>query len=88
MIEGKTASGFAFSMEESVIDNMELVDALAEATDDNPLAVSSVCVLLLGKAQRKRLYDHLRQADGRVPVEQVSKELIEIFTAFKQPGKN
>ena len=88
MIEGKTTSGFAFAMEESVIDNMELVDALAEATDDNPLSVSSVCVLLLGKAQRKRLYDHLRQADGRVPVEQISKELIEIFTAFKQPGKN
>ena len=29
MIKGKTKTGFAFELEEAVLDNMELVDALA-----------------------------------------------------------
>jgi len=88
MIEGKTKSGFAFALPETAVDNMELVDALADATDDNPLAVSRVCGLLLGKDLRRKMYDHVRTPDGRVPIENVSAELMEIFAAFGKPGKN
>ena len=88
MIGGKTSSGFDFELPENVIDNMELVDALAEADGDNPVAISRVCMLLLGKDQRKKLYDSLRAADGRVPVEAVSKAIIEMFQAFGARGKN
>ena len=47
MITGKTESGFAFSLPKAAIDNMELLDALADASDDDPVAVSRVCRLLL-----------------------------------------
>lgn len=40
-----------------------------------------------GWDMRKNLYDHLRNDDGRVPVDAVSQELIEIFSAFGAKGK-
>lgn len=88
MVKGKTESGFEFELEESVIDNMELVDALSESEEEDPLAVSKVCLLLLGKEQRKKLYDCLRTKEGRVPIKEVSKNIIEIFSAFGKKGKN
>ena len=88
MVTGKTSSGFEFSMDEKVLNNMELVDALAEAQDDDPVAISRACLLLLGKETRKKLYDYLRTPDGRVPVEDVSKSMIEIFEVFGKQGKN
>lgn len=51
MYKGKTASGFEFEIDESALNNMELVDALA-ASEEDPLEVSRVVRLLLGDAQR------------------------------------
>lgn len=87
MVKGTTSAGFEFELDEKVLDNMELVDAVAES-EENPTAVSQVCLLLLGKAQRRRLYDHLRTPDGRVPVEQVTASVVEIFNVCGRPGKN
>jgi len=68
-------------------DNMELVDTLAEASEEDPLAVSKMVRLILGNEKRK-LYDSLRTEDGRVPVEAVSNALKEIFESFGEKGKN
>lgn len=87
-MKGKTTSGFAYQIDENRLNNMELVDALADAENDNPIAISRACGLLLGKETRAKLYDHLRTPDGRVPIEAVSKDMIEIFTAFGEKGKN
>ncbi len=87
MIQGKTSAGFDFALDEKVLDNMELLDAIAESEKD-PVAISRVCLLLLGKDTRARLYEHLRQEDGRVPVEAVSEAVIEIFAACGDKGKN
>ena len=84
MITGKTESGFAFSLPKAAIDNMELLDALADASDDDPVAVSRVCRLLLGKELRRQLYDHVRTADGRVPIDALTGELM--FTHFGVSG--
>lgn len=88
MVKGKTKSGFEFELEENVINNMELVDALADCADDNPFAVSKAVKLLLGNDLRQKLYDHLRTEDGRVPMEEVSVAVSEIFAAFGSKGKN
>ena len=61
---------------------------LAEMQEENPLQISAVCRLVLGKAQRKALYDHLRTEDGRVPADQVSAALNEIFLALGPDAKN
>ena len=87
MLNGKTKSGFEFSVDPSVLDNMELLDAVAEI-DTNPLAVSKVISMVLGAQQRKALYDHLRAEDGRVPVKAASDAITDIFNACGQQGKN
>ena len=82
-------NGFVISVDENVIDNMELVDALADMKDDDDsLGISKVTRLLLGKKQRKALYDAIRTEDGRVPLNEISHAIEEIFAAFDDQGKN
>ena len=87
MIIGETASGFKFQLEDSALNNMELVDALADLHGDNVLAISRVTLLLLGEDQRARLYDHLRAEDGTVPADAVSAELGNIMKAAGEQAK-
>lgn len=87
MRTGKISSGFEFAIEESALDNMELVDALAEIDEGNTLQISNACTMLLGKAQKKKLYDHLRTKEGNVPAGEFTRALLEIFEKLKD-GKN
>lgn len=86
-IKGKTSSGFEFEIDSMVMDDMELVDALADTMNDNPLSFSIVCTKLFGTEQKKRLYNHLRK-DGRVPLEAISNEIADVFKAMGEDGKN
>ena len=86
MLKGKTTSGFEYEVSDAQLDNMELVDALAELTDNNALAVSKVTTQLLGKEQKKRLYDHVRK-DGIVSAQKVSDEILQILQS-KPESKN
>ena len=74
----KTASGFEFEIEDGALDNMELLDAIAEL-EENPLRLTKVVKLLLGEETKGRLYDHVRNEKGRVPAEALSTEIAEIF---------
>lgn len=87
MYTGKTASGFEFKVQDTALDNMELIDAIA-AVEEEPLALSSVVQLLLGTEEKKRLYSHLRREAGNVPVDAVSQELMDILAACGDEGKN
>lgn len=81
-MKGKTSTGFEFDIEDERLDDMELVDIMAEI-DENPLLMPKLCKMLLGEEQKKRLYDHLRSEDGRVPIEATTNAIQEIF---KSPG--
>ena len=85
---GTTQSGFSFSIPEENLDNMELLDALADLNENDPLQISRVCCLLLGKDQRRALYDHLRTPAGNVPIQAVTEAIGEIFNACGDAGKN
>lgn len=76
-IKGKLSCGFEYAIEPERLDNMELIDAIAEA-DRNPIAVSTVVDLLLGD-QKKELYNCLRTEKGNVPVKAVSEAVAAIF---------
>lgn len=78
MITGKTDTGFEFKIEPSTINNMEFVDAIAEAEEDF-LKYSKVVRMLLGTEQRQALYDHVRKEDGTVPIEAVAHEVEQIL---------
>lgn len=81
-------NGFKTELPDDVMDNMELVDALADAEDDDPLALLRICKLIFGNEKKKELYDSLRNEEGRVPVTAVSEAVKETFEAFKETGKN
>lgn len=88
MFKGKTNTGFSFEISDSALNNMELIDAIADAEDGNVLSMSAVSRLLLGSDQKKRLYDHVRLEDGTIPAEAFSAELISIFNEMGNVGKN
>lgn len=79
-MKGKTSTGFEFDIEDERLDDMELVDIMAEI-DENPLLMTKLCKMLLGEEQKKRLYDHLRSEDGRVPIEATTNAIQEIFNS-------
>lgn len=80
----KTKSGFEFDIDPEILDDMELVDALAEV-EDNPLAFSKVVTMLLGN-DKKRLYAHIKETKGlkRVPIEAVGEIVEEIFDTLNE----
>ena len=84
----KTKSGFCCEIDPDVLNNMELLDTLADLQGGNKLAYPQVCLLVLGKETRAKLYDHLRNKEGRVPVQDVDRELTEIMEALGEPAKN
>ena len=79
-MKGKTSTGFEFDIEDERLDDMELVDIMAEI-DENPLLMPKLCKMLLGEEQKKRLYDHLRSEDGGVPIEATTNAIQEIFSS-------
>ena len=78
MIKGKTKSGFSYELDKERLNNYELLEAIEEL-EENPLVLSRVVNLLLGKEQTKKLKDHLRTDNWIVPTEKMSEEITEIF---------
>lgn len=79
--------GFSCELPDDVMDNMELVDALAEGDENNPLVLSQICKIIFGAELRKKLYDFLRTEDGRVPVASIGEAIKETFEQYGENGK-
>lgn len=87
--QGTLDNGFKYKVDEDVLDDLELMEDMAEAQGDNPLKIVNVLSKVLGDDQKKRLYDHVRdQKTGRVPTQVVSDCLTEIFEKMGEEGKN
>ena len=87
-MKGTTRTGFAFEVDENAFNDMEVVDVLSSEEMDATYKMSFLVSRVLGAKQKKALYDHLRDASGRVPVDAVEREMEDIFDAFGQQGKN
>ena len=91
MVKGKTTTGFEFVTDEAVFNDMEVVDAIADMqTGDESAVMVATSVLitkLLGAEQKKALYNHLRNDEGRVPIDAVSNAIVEIMTSCKNGKK-
>lgn len=77
-MKGTTSKGFEFEIEDKNLDNMELVECLA-GVDKDPLLFPKVCELLLGREQKKKMYDFYRAEDGRVSIKEITAAVGEIF---------
>lgn len=87
MIKGKTSSGFRFEISKDVINDYELVENLGEL-EDNPLILGKIVRQILGKEQTSKLKDHIRNENGIVPTDKMTKEIIEIFKNGGEETKN
>ena len=87
-VTGKLENGFEYEVDDAVLDDMEMVDALSEAQSTNPLALSTVINKLLGNEQKKALYDAVRREDGTVPIEDITQSVVAIFQSIGDEGKN
>ena len=87
MIKGKTSSGFNFTISKDVINDYELVENLGEL-EDNPLILGKIVRQILGKEQTAKLKDHIRNENGIVPTNKMTKEIIEIFKNAGEETKN
>lgn len=86
MIKGQTKSGFEFEIDEQRLNNMEFIDLLVEldTVDENNASailttVSKLISCILDKDTKKRLYDHIRDDKGTVPIEKVQEEVNDII---------
>ena len=86
-INGRTRSGFDFSIDERVLDDMELLEAAVQARKGDRSAEIEMIQRLLGTEQKKALYDHLR-VDGRVSKAAVGAALVDIFQAIDPAKKS
>lgn len=87
MRKGETKSGFKFKIDEQNLNDMEFIENLAAAQDD-ALMFPRVIEQLLGKDQKKKLYDHIRDKDGHVPVEATADIITEIMVIAGEDTKN
>lgn len=86
-MKGKTTSGFEYELDESALDDYELLEELCELDEGDTSKTISVLNRLLGNEQKERLKEHLRMENGRVPASKMMLEMGEIFNSVKE-GKN
>ena len=86
MLKGKTAAGFAYEVDPDVLNDMELMESIADV-DSNPLLLPKVIRSVLGDAQKVAFYNHYRAENGKVPVDVASAAFVEILSTNNQ-GKN
>lgn len=79
MKTGKTSTGFAYTVEEDVLNNMEVLDALVDLQHEDLGALSNLLRMILPDDQRKALYEHCRDDRNRVPADKIVFELKDIL---------
>lgn len=87
MLTGKTKSGFKFEIDETVADDMELLEDMAKADRDTSL-FPGIIEKVLGADQKARLYDHVRNENGKVPIRATLDEFIEMMNIAGEKTKN
>lgn len=88
MKKGTTKTGFAFEVDEALIDDMEFIDAYYDIANGDPTAFSLIVKKMFTPEQKAALYDHCRNEKGRVSIEKVGAEINEILLTFGEDGKN
>ena len=86
-MKGTTSSGFSYDLPDDVMNDMELFEDLRAMDRGDPTAMVSVVQRFLGD-QKQALYDHLRTESGRVPIDRVTAEILEIFGQIKNGPKS
>ena len=87
MRKGKTESGFEFEIDERRLNDMRFMVILRKAQTDALLFVD-VLEQMLGEEQMEKLFKHLEDEDGYVPVDATGNIVAEIMTLAGDDVKN
>lgn len=79
IIKGETSSGFKYAVNKNMLNNVEFLEIFAKVQNGDQMKIFELIEMSLGAEQKKQLYDHVRDEEGMVPVDAVSKEISEIF---------
>ena len=79
MVTGETKSGFKFEIDPDEVNDIEFLERLGEAGDDVS-KMPRIMKEILGEDQRKRMYDHIRNEKGKVPIDTAMDIFMEILT--------
>lgn len=86
MITAKTADGFTVELDDELLNDSELLEAMVTMDKD----ITSLFMLrdrVLSAADKARLYDHLRNQKGIVPADALGEALGQLLASFAA-GKN
>lgn len=86
MITAKTADGFTVELDDELLNDSELLEAMVTMDKD----ITSLFMLrdrVLSAADKARLYDHLRNRKGIVPADALGEALGQLLASFAA-GKN
>lgn len=81
----KTSSGFEAVIDEARLDDYRLMKAIREA-QVSPVAVVDVVSFVLGEDE-DRLVAHIEAQTGKVSIEEINKEIGEIFAQLSERKK-
>lgn len=81
-------SGLELEIRDNLMNDMELLDDLSDLNEGDGYAISRVLSKILAPDQKKKLYDHHRNDDGKVPVDAIVDSMKEIFELLGDKGKN
>lgn len=87
MVKGLTNSGFSYEIDEGILDDYEFLEILLKIDEGDVQYSIKMIDMLLGEEQKKRLKEHVRTENGRVPATKLVSEALEIFKSIKE-GKN
>lgn len=76
MINGKTKSGFEYSVDENVMDNWEWFEEMSDGTMSGEVRAAK---MLFSDEEYKRLKEHCRNEKGVVPAKKMDAEIAEII---------
>lgn len=83
MINGKTSTGFSFSVDERIGNNFRFVQAFADMKSDDAdtrlAAMVELPRIVLGREGAARLQEHVADEDGFVPTDRVISEIVNII---------
>lgn len=87
MIKGETKSGFKYQIEEGTLNDWELFEMITEV-ETNPILLNKIITMVLGDDQKEKLKEHLRNDEGRIPLDAMNSEIMEIFGSQEQIKKS
>ncbi len=80
--------GFQIEVKENAFDDMETLDILVRLDEGDAFAMPKLCNKIFISENKKKIYDHCRSKDGRVPIKEFTEIIRQIMTNLGDKEKN